>query len=65
MQAFACVSTAMVASTLLQHTALRGLLEIERLLRLDRVWYKNRSVPRELKFECAFRFECAMPEVCI
>ena len=22
-------------------------------------------VPRELKFECAFRFECAMPEVCI
>ena len=42
MQAFACVSTAMVASTLLQHTALRGIIESERLDRLDRVWYKNR-----------------------
>ena len=42
MEAFACVSTAMVASTLLQHTALRGIIESERFDRLDRVWYKNR-----------------------
>ena len=46
MQAFACVSTAMVASTLLQHTALRGSIESERLDRLDRVWYKNRYLDR-------------------
>ena len=42
MQAFAGVCAAMVASTLLQHTALRGIIESERLDRLDRVWYKNR-----------------------
>ena len=42
MQAFAVVCAAMVASTVLQHTALRGVIESERLDRLDRVWYKNR-----------------------
>ena len=42
MQTFAGVCAAMVASTLLQHTALRGVIESERLDRLDRVWYKNR-----------------------
>ena len=42
MQAFAVVCAAMVASTLLQHTALRGVIESERLDRLYRVWSKNR-----------------------
>ena len=42
MQAFAGICAAMVASTLLQHTALRGIIESERLDRLDRVCYKNR-----------------------
>ena len=160
MQAFAGVCAAMVASTLLEHTALRGIIESKRLGRLDLVhylslgnlircgrcrdrrhrlgkcvhvllysplgplievdfafpnlhrtlrrdprwelrdaslcgrmscyggintapahcfawYYRERKtgsvgsrsvqepVPRELKFECAFRFECAMPEVCI
>ena len=42
MQAFAGVCAAMVASTLLQHTALRGVIERERMDRSYRVWYKNR-----------------------
>ena len=42
MQAFAVVCAAMVASTVLQHTALRGVIESERIARLHRVWYKNR-----------------------
>ena len=42
MQAFAGVCAPVVASTLLQHTALRGIIESERLDRLDRVWYKSR-----------------------
>ena len=42
MQAFAVVCAAMVASTVLEHTALRGVIESERMGRLDRVWYKNR-----------------------
>ena len=41
MQAFAGVCAAMVASNFLQHTALRGIIESERLDRFDRVWYKN------------------------
>jgi hypothetical protein len=44
MQAFAVVCAAMVASTVLQHTALRGIIERERMDRMDRsyrVWYKN------------------------
>ena len=42
MQAFAGVSAAIVTSTLLQHTALRGIIESERLDRVDRFWYNNR-----------------------
>ena len=42
MQALAGVCAAMVASTLLQHTALRGIIESERMYRSYRVWYKNR-----------------------
>ena len=42
MQAFAGVCAAMVASTLFQHTALRGVIESERMDRLDRALYKNR-----------------------
>ena len=41
MQAFAGVCAAMVASTLLQHTALLGIIERERMDRSYRVWYKN------------------------
>ena len=41
MQAFAVVCAAMVASTVLQHTALRGVIESERMARSYRVWYKN------------------------
>ena len=42
MRAFAAgVCAAMVASTLLQHTALRGIIERERMDRSYRVWYKN------------------------
>ena len=58
MQAFACVSTAMVAATLLQHTALRG-IESERLDRLDRVWYKNRYlVSSSLSAHCDLSVLC-------
>ena len=39
MQAFAGVCAAMVASTLLEHTALRGIIESERLDRLDLVHF--------------------------
>ena len=42
MQAFAGICAPVVASTLLQDTALRGIIESERLDRLDRGWYKNR-----------------------
>ena len=42
MQAFAGVCAAMVASALPQHTALRGVIESQRMDRLDRVWNKNR-----------------------
>ena len=42
MQAFAGVCAPVVESTLHQHTALRGIIESERLDRLNRVWYKNR-----------------------
>ena len=42
MQAFAGVCAAMVVSTLLQHTALRGIINCKRLDRLHRVWYENR-----------------------
>ena len=59
MQAFACVSTPMVASTLLQHTALRGIIESERLDRLDRVWYKNQFlVSGSLSAHCDLSVLC-------
>ena len=61
MQASACVSTAMVASTLLQHTALRGIIESERLDRLDRVWYKNRYlVSSSLSAHCDLSVLCLL-----
>ena len=41
MQAFAGVCAAMVASTLLEHTALRGVIETDRMARSYRVWYSN------------------------
>ena len=44
MQAMAGVCAPVVASTLLQHTALRGIIKSERLDRLDRVCYKNRDL---------------------
>ena len=42
MQAYAGVCAAMVASTLLQHTAMRCIIESKSLDRLDRVWCQNR-----------------------
>jgi hypothetical protein len=59
MQAFAGVCAAMVASNFLQHTALRGIIDCDRLV--------HEPVPRELKLKriSKFRFECFMPKVCI
>ena len=59
MQAFAGVCAPMAALTLLQHTALRGIIESERLDRLDRVWYKNQFlVSSSLSSHCDLSVLC-------